>query len=172
VGRLNDEERGTHLGVFNQDDFILTIHRDGTYQLTTFEFVNRYDVENIHIIEKFDPQTVISAVHFDGIKQQYLVKRFRIETQTVGKPFKFIGDHKGSRLIYVSSKLHPAIMLEYEKKRPLRRVQEQIKLDEFIDVKGWKSAGNRLCFFPVTEITPITEQNEAETPPTLDEPVA
>ena len=168
VGRLNTEKRGELLGKFKADDAILVITKDGKYTLTTFDPSNRYDSENIQIIEKFSPETIISTIYYHGKKKQYFVKRFQIETQIIGKTFSFISEEKDSRMILVSTKANPYIELTCVKKRPIRQEKEIINVEQFINIKGWKSLGNRLCFYEVvsikfiemTESTKIGEKTE------------
>ena len=42
------------------------------------------------LIEKFDPEKIITAVYLDNEKLQYNVKRFKIETTTLNNKFYFI----------------------------------------------------------------------------------
>src|SRR5690606_6317233 len=64
-GRLNSEEKGTLLGSFEPDDRILVIYNDGNYEITDQEMTQRFDKENILLIEKFDPEKIISAIYLD-----------------------------------------------------------------------------------------------------------
>ena len=53
VLRLNYDGRGESLGVFQGDDLVLIITRDGEYFTSSFSDSNHYD-DNILEIEKFD----------------------------------------------------------------------------------------------------------------------
>ena len=75
-GRLNNEEKGEYLGTF-EDDKIIVIYDDGTYELTDTELTQRFEPEKIILIEKFDPEKIITAVYLDNEKQQYNIKRFQ-----------------------------------------------------------------------------------------------
>ncbi len=152
VGRLNIDKRGKYLGKFDNGDLILVITRDGNYELTTFELTNRYDPDQVLIIEKFDPKTVVSAVHYDADQDNFYVKRFKIETQKVGKPFTFISPAKGSKLVVASTEENPIIEIEYLKGRPKKEFSEKVKIADLVDVKGWKARGNRLSRFQVTYV--------------------
>ena len=101
VGRLNVEERGQYLGEFDTEDAIMVIYKDGSYELTNFELTNRYDPAKVLIMEMFKPETVITAVHYDGKSKEYYVKRFQIETTTLDKSFSFISDAPNSKLAVV-----------------------------------------------------------------------
>ncbi len=168
VGRLNHDQRGQYLGKFDSGDLILVLTKDGNYELTGFDLTNRYDPDNVAIIEKFNPETVISAVHYDGASKNFYVKRFKIETQKVGKLFSFISPAKGSRLVVATTEKEAVIELEYLKGRPKKEFSEKLKLNELVDVKGWKARGNRLSRFQVTYVglaQPQDEENENSVPP-------
>ncbi len=170
IGRLNFEKRGNYLGKFDNGDLILVITKDGNYELTSYELTNRYDPDAVLIIEKFDPETVISAVHYDGENKNFYVKRFKISTQTPGKPFSFISPAKGSRLVVTSTKPDPVIEVEYLKGRPKKEYSEKIKLNELVDVKGWKARGNRLSRFQVTYVglsDNADSESESRIPPEI-----
>ncbi|MEP1955010.1 MAG: DNA gyrase/topoisomerase IV subunit A, partial [Algoriphagus sp.] len=107
VGRLNTDERGTLIGNFLGDDKILVCYKNGDYELTSFELTNRYDAPNVLLIEKFNPDKVLSAIYFDGGSKTYYIKRFQIETTTLNKNFNFISDHKNSYLKLVSTEKQP-----------------------------------------------------------------
>ena len=151
-GQLNNDGHGQYLGRCGGDDLLLTINAEGGYRLDPFALGKAPETDPLYI-GKYDPQQIISAVYYDGNKQQHFVKRFQIETQTQGKYFHFISEHPASKLLLVSTEARPCIKLVYEKKRPKRREEQLIDLSEFIEVKGWKASGNRLCFFEVIAIT-------------------
>ncbi|WP_026464475.1 DNA gyrase/topoisomerase IV subunit A [Adhaeribacter aquaticus] len=167
IGRLNTESRGRYLGSFNTDDTILVLYKDGSYEQTSFELTNHYDVANIEIIEKFDAEKVITAVHYDGENKNYYVKRFRIETSTVGKKFSYLSDSKGSKLIAISTQTEPMAEVKSQKDKKSDKETETIILSAFIDVKGWKATGNKLNYFKVHSVQIL---NTEETP--QPEPIA
>ncbi len=146
VGRLNTEERGEFLGNFDTNDLILVIYKDGSYMQTSFELTNRYDPEEIQILQKFDPEMVLSAVHYDGGKKDYFVKRFRIETTTVGQRYTFIGEDKNAKMVIVSTHPDPSITFKHAHGKSGDKVEASLQLAAFIDVKGWKATGNKLNY--------------------------
>lgn len=169
TGRLNTDERGIFLGTFDGDDAILVIYRDGSYELTNFDLTNRYEPNEIYLLEKFKPSRPISAVHTDG--KVHYVKRFMIETTTLNKKFIFIGEERGCKLIFATTYKEPLVKVLIGKKKADAKVQD-IKLHEFIEVKGWKSIGNKLAdkdLFSVTLLNTEDNMEEDETriaPPT------
>jgi topoisomerase-4 subunit A len=167
IGRLNTESRGRYLGSFNTDDTILVIYKDGSYELTSFELSNHYDVNNIEVLQKFDPERVISAIHYDGENKNYYVKRFKIETSTVGKRFSFISEAKGSRLVAVSTQAEPQVELKVQRDKKSEKETERLLLSAFIDVKGWKAIGNKLNYYKVHGVQLIKQEESPEpAPPT------
>jgi topoisomerase-4 subunit A len=164
IGRLNTESRGRYLGSFNTDDTILVIFKDGSYELTSFDITNHYDVANIAVLQKFDPERVISVVHMDGESKIYYVKRFKIETTTVGKRFSFINESKGSKMVAVSTHEAPQVEIKMQREKKSEKETENILLSAFIDVKGWKATGNKLNYYKVSDVNVITTEPIAEEP--------
>lgn len=162
VGRLNREKRGKHIGKFNSEDKILVIYQDGSYELTGYELTNRYEPKKVYLIYRFDPETVITAIHYDGESKNYYIKRFQIETTTVNKRFPFINESKGSKLVAASLHPSPEATLELLKGKSKEKLTETVKLNDLIDVKGWKAIGNRLSPYVVKKIKLI--EPEQDTP--------
>ncbi|OYX15943.1 MAG: DNA topoisomerase IV, partial [Algoriphagus sp. 32-45-6] len=150
VGRLNTDQRGRLIGNFLGDNKILVCYKNGDYELTGFELTNRFEASDVLLIQKFDPQKVISAIYFDGASKSYYVKRFQIETTTVNKRFGFISDHKQSYLKIVTTDAQAQVEVVLIKGK-----EEEIMEYDFemlIDVKGWKAIGNKLSTYPIKEI--------------------
>lgn len=158
VGRLNDEKRGKLLGTFKGDDKILVVFKDGSYELTSFEFTNRYEMNDILIIEKFIAEKPLTVVHYDGEKQHHFVKRFLIETTKTGTKYPFISEHKDSQLLVASSGINTVVEVTVQKGKGGPTEKEQINLDTFIDIKGWKSQGNRLSLNKVKKVTFVSAE--------------
>ncbi len=159
VGRLNTEENGMYLGSFGEEDKILVVYNDGNYVITSTELSNRYEADNVVLIEKFKPEAILSAVYFDNDKKQFNIKRFKIETTTVATKYLFIKEGEGNYLEWITTQASPIIKLKTGKKKFLPSEQE-IDLEEYIDVMGWKAIGNKLCEKDLLEINIINETNE------------
>ncbi|MGY6523364.1 MAG: DNA gyrase/topoisomerase IV subunit A [Mongoliitalea sp.] len=163
VGRLNTDQRGKKIGNFLGDDRILVFYKSGEYELTTFELTNRYESADVLLIEKFNPEGVISCIYYDGASKTYFVKRFLIETTTINKKFSVVSDHKQSSLKVVSTAKQPQVKVQLQKGKE----QEEIEydLDMLIDVKGWKAIGNKLSSHPILDIqliSAVAESTEEE----------
>ena len=141
VRRLNTEERGNLLGDFAANDKILTINDDGSLELKSFDISTHFD-DNMIIIEKHNPKKPISAIYFDGNKENFFVKRFLIEN--LSQKFTFISDHKKSYLEKVSTDWRPQIEILFKKEKGKERKKDIIDIENFIAIKGPKSIGNRL----------------------------
>jgi topoisomerase-4 subunit A len=182
IGRLNRDEHGKYLGNFEAKDHILVVYNDGQYELTNFELTNRYEPKDIAVLTKFVPESVISAVYYDGASKLYYVKRFRIETTTVDKKFLFISDEKGSKLYFASVDIYPRIELTFKKDEKGAQLEhEEIAIDEVAEIRGWKALGSKLSTHKVQGIKPlepkivevsVPESNEEEDKTETEEAIA
>jgi topoisomerase-4 subunit A len=151
VQRLNPDGRGTYLGAFKGDNKILAIYQGGYYRISGYDLSTRFDEELIHI-EKFDPEMVVTAVYWEGEKEQYNVKRFHPELSA--KPVEFITEHENSRLEFASTHPTPVAKIQFDK-RSTDKEDEEVDLAEFIAVKGVSAMGNRLTAEKVKAIDPF-----------------
>jgi len=141
-GRLSAEEKGIYLGSFEPDDRILIVYNDGNYEITDQEMTQRFDAENILLVEKFDPEKIITAVYLDDEKKQYNVKRFNIETTTLHNKFFFIKEGQGNRLEAATTDAEPVLAVQQGRGSQVRRAK--FKLDKVVEVMGWKAVGAKL----------------------------
>ena len=163
-GRLNTEGRGRRLGGFDTGDAILAVYKDGTYQLTDYELSHRFDVDQLVHIGKLDPEQVLSAVYYDGERKRTLVKRFQIETSALDTRQSFITEHRSSKLLFVS--LLPRPVIQYAMTVKGKRLEGEVDLADFIDVKGWKALGNRLSDERLTGIKLVGDPDVPPSTPT------
>ena len=159
TGRLNREERGRHVGNFNGDDKLVVLYKTGEYEVTSYELTNRYEADKVLDLYKLSDSLVISAVHIDGESKQYFVKRFNIETNTTDKRFSFINESKGSSLVIASLSASPVIEVTLVKGKSKEKEVVQTKLDELIDVKGWKATGNKLSQHTVKKVVLLEDKS-------------
>ena len=78
VQRLNTDGRGELLGEFKADDKILTIMQSGHYKLINTAITNHFD-DDLIVIEKWNPRKPVTAIYFDGDKEDFYVKRFLVD---------------------------------------------------------------------------------------------
>jgi topoisomerase-4 subunit A len=158
--RLNVDGRGKYLGEFDGDDKILQVHKDGSYELSTFELTNHFD-DDLILIQKFDAEKVFAAVHYDGKAQNYFVKRFMFESQSVGKKVFFISEEPKSKLLFLTANAGSKIVVNILKGKSQTPETIESVLSEMIDVKGLKANGNRVSSHEVKKVK-LIEPAEAE----------
>ena len=152
LGRLNTEERGQYLGSFEAEDRLLVFFQDGSYELRDTELNQRFDADLIVLIEKFDPKRLITAIYLEHEKQQFNVKRFKIETTTLNNRFQFIREAEGNYLESVTTADKPVVLIKAGRGAQAR--ETKVKLHDFVEVMGWKAMGSKLTdFSKSTEFT-------------------
>lgn len=161
VQRLNDEERGNFLGSFKPEDKILQITQGGFYKLTGFDLSTKFEDDYL-VLEKWNPEKPITAIYWDGEKDQFTVKRFLIEE--TDKKVNFLNEHASTYLELVSSDWVPRIQISFDK-RSNDREDEELNLSEFISIKGMAAKGNRLTQYKVKSISllePLPYEEEVD----------
>jgi topoisomerase-4 subunit A len=93
------------------------------------------------IIEKFNPEKVITAVYADVEKKQYYVKRFNIETTSLHNKFFFIKEDPAIVLETVTTAADP--VLYFEKGRGAQIQKIKYKIGKNVEITGWKTVGTR-----------------------------
>jgi topoisomerase-4 subunit A len=158
--RLNVDGRGKYLGEFDGDDKILQVHKDGWYELSTFELSNHFDADLV-LIQKFDPEKPFAVVQYEGKAKNYFIKRFLFESIGVGKKLSLISEEQGSKFVYLTG--NPAAKLTVDVLKGKTQIPEtlEIVLAEFIDVKGIRANGNRMTPHDVKNIE-ISDHEEIE----------
>jgi topoisomerase-4 subunit A len=164
TGRLSGEARGQFLGEFDGEDRVLVIYKDGNYELTNYELINRYEPEQVYLIQKFYPSQVISTVYVDGKTKNYFVKRFLIETTTLSKKFPFISEEKGSQMLCASTVQQALVKVTTENKKG-EKEELTMQMDTFMDVRGWKTLGQKLTADKVKKVV-LESPRIGEAPPT------
>ncbi|MAW66271.1 MAG: DNA topoisomerase IV [Flavobacteriales bacterium] len=141
VRRLNTDQRGQLLGEFKGENKILTINSDGTYKLHGFDLSTHFNEEMIHI-EKLNIEKPISAIYWDGDKEQFNIKRFLVEATQ--RKVSFITEHENSYLEIASTDWMPIIEIVFRKIKGKEKSPQKINIDNFTTTKGIKAIGKRL----------------------------
>ena len=149
IQRLNEDERGLHLGQFNTGDHILAIFKDGTYYTTSFDLSNRYQGELLKI-EKLDINKVYTALYYDKGVGAFYVKRFSFDVSD-NTPVNFISESKGSYLVALSDDKHPQFEITFGGKHEHREA-ENIDAEEFIAKKGLQAKGKKVSAMDVKSV--------------------
>ncbi|MFW5708246.1 MAG: hypothetical protein ACOC12_10010, partial [Bacteroidota bacterium] len=110
-------------------------------------------------------------VYLDGESGQYYIKRFQPELSE--KIQSLIGDHPDSRLITLSVARYPQLKVNLVTGGRKQKTDEEINVDEFIGVKGYKAKGKRLSASEVESVEwlePLTpDPSEEESTHMTDE---
>jgi topoisomerase-4 subunit A len=129
--------------------------------LSELDINKKFEPTQLVFISKLETDSVISAVYFEGEKGWTMVKRFQIETRSTGQRFKFITDHKSSKLYFATADNNPKV--KYGIRRKNRKEEETLEFNTFIDVKGWKALGNKLTEYKLISIEEIEAEKKHET---------
>ncbi|MBQ7063254.1 MAG: DNA gyrase/topoisomerase IV subunit A [Bacteroidales bacterium] len=180
VNRLNVNEAGRLLGEFKGKDKILTLTSSGYFRTTNFDLSNHYD-DDLLLIQKFNPRTIVTAIYLSGENASTYIKRFLIEESD--KKLPFIEIEAGDRLLTYAIDTFPRleIVLEDSGSRGGRSQNDAqgktqvIDVSDFIAVKGYKAKGKRLTTAAVKEfhwLDPLPEpEPEPEEEASDDEPL-
>ncbi len=141
-GRLNTEDKGEYLGKFDGDDTILVIYNDGNYEIVDQELTQRFDPEKVLLIEKYQPEKIVTAVYLDNEKLQYNIKRFKIETTTLHTKFFFIKEGKDNRIETVTSAEEPVLKVQSGRGQQISKAK--FKVSKLVEIMGWKAVGAKL----------------------------
>ena len=176
VNRLNYDEHGRLLGEFNDGDSILVILQNGDYYLSGFD-PNVHFEDNIQLIEKYDADKVWSCVLYDADNQGYpYIKRFQMEATK--RKQNYIGENINSQQILLTDTFYPRLLVTYGGNDAFRG-SEEIDVEQFIAVKGFKAKGKRLTTYEIArieeleptrfpEVSEDTEDAEAQEEENLD----
>lgn len=166
VGRLNTDSYGKFLGHFDVEDRILIIYKDGHYELKDCDLSHRFEQDEIMLLEKYNPEGIITAIYYDSDKQQYSVKRFQIETQTIRQKFLFIKEGNKNKLEFATTHSHPEVILSTGKTKT-KAEETDVDLTDKVGVSGWKALGNKLTDEKIQSVVlkdtpdPLKEQAKA-----------
>lgn len=156
VIRLNYDRRGESLGIFQGDDKVLIITKNGEFFTSSYSDTNHYE-DNILRIEKFDPDKEWTLVLFDNALGFPYLKRFKFEVSA--KPQRFVGGDEGGEILLLTDKAHARLLVNFGGADNVRPAVE-IDADDFIAVKSFKAKGKRLTQYTLASIEDITPEPE------------
>ncbi len=161
VNRLNYDEHGRLLGEFNDGDQILVILKNGEYYLSGFD-ANVHFEDNIDHLEKYEADKVWSCILFDADNQGYpYVKRFTMEATK--RKQNYLGENENSQQILLTDTPFPRILVTYGGNDAFRGAEE-IDVEQFIAVKGFKAKGKRLTTYQTASIKELEPTRFPEPP--------
>ncbi len=141
VNRINDLGHGSLLGEFSGDDRILLVSDLGYYDLMSFDLSNHFP-ENIRILDKFNPNNVLTCIYLNSKNKIFYIKRFIPKISN--KKQYFLSEKKDFilKFIFLGDK---KIKLNFQKSKSGKLKQPiEIIPSEFIAVKGFEAIGKQL----------------------------
>jgi topoisomerase-4 subunit A len=161
VLKINDQERGRLLGAFRGEDRLLQVEKSGRYRIFIPELTTHFD-ESPYFLSKWDAEASYAVVYYDGEREKHMVKRCILEPKNDQWDY-LISDHAQSEILVLSAANRVEVEVQYRKVKGKEKDAEQIHLQDFISVKGWKAAGNQLASWPVKSVTVLREERAEET---------
>lgn len=148
VERLNTDKRGRFLGEFKAKDRIVAFYNNGEHGTYRPEVTTHFN-EGMVRIEKFDEEKVYTVIYFDKEQNFHYIKRFQVEG--TDRILPYLPEDSECELIAIYDTDFPRIILHFGGKHK-ERPSEEIDVDEFIAVKGFKAKGKRLSNYTVKSV--------------------
>ena len=172
VKRLNVNEAGQYLGEFKGRDRIFTLMQSGYFRTTNFDLGNHFD-DDLVLIRKYNPKTIISVVYQSAENGSYYLKRFTVDEHD--KKLSFLDDNGEDTMVTYALDTFPRLEVFYDESSNKKIESEIIEVTDFIAVKGFKAKGKRITTAAVKEfkwLEPLPEPEEdgsAHVPVGIDE---
>lgn len=141
-GRLNTEEKGRFIDSFEGDDKLLVLYNDGNYEVTDTELTQRFEADKVILLEKYNPDNIITLIYHDVDKAQFTVKRFKIETSTLKTKYSCIKEGNGNTAVQATTAFEPILAVQQGRGDQVRK--GKLKLAKMVDVMGYKAVGAKL----------------------------
>jgi len=149
VKRLNTNEIGIDLGIFNTNDRILILTQSGHYR-TYLPDINVHFEDDMVFIEKYNPTRIFTIIYYDGESGFHYIKRFKPEI--TDKLICVISNHPKSKMVQFSTDYYPRLNVAYGGKHK-NRPDEIIDVESYIGVKNDKAIGKRLTPYEISKLT-------------------
>ena len=171
VLRLNVNGAGDSLGRFSGKDKVFSLFRSGNMRLTGHDLTTHFDDDLVEI-RKYNPHDIVTVLYRDGATGSYYLKRFQAEESD--KKLAFLDE--GDTLVDFRLDTFPHLQVNYDGQSGKKILTEEINVDEFIAVKGYKAKGKRITTAEVREFVwlapdpePLHEDVEEEADPADDD---
>jgi len=142
-GRLNNDEKGQYLGIFDEGDEILVMYNDGYYVVIDQELTQKLDADKVILIEKFDPEKIITVVYSDLKTKQFMCKRFKVETTTLKNKFLYIKEGDGNYVETVTTMDEPVLAMQQGRGTQMRK--GKLKITKIAEITSYKTVGSKLA---------------------------
>ncbi len=140
-GRLNSEGKGVLIGNF-ENERIIVFFQNGTYEVTDLDIIQRFEPNEVITIEKFEEDKIYTVLYVDQEKKQVMVKRFKVETTSLRNKFLCIKEGQDNFMLSACSHQHPKLEVSFGK--GANQTKSKFNLSELVDVSGWKTVGTKL----------------------------
>jgi topoisomerase-4 subunit A len=158
VQRLNTEARGDYIDEFQTVDRIIVFYTDGVCALYKPDLAIHFN-DGICHMEKYYPERVYTVVYYEQEQKYHYIKRFVADVN--GKPQSYLPEDTNCDFVLITAEKYPKLHLIFGGKNK-NRDAEDIDVDSFIAVKGFKAKGKRLSKY---EIRKVEELEPGETEP-------
>ena len=170
VQRLNTEARGEYVGEFQTVDRIIVFYASGICCTYKPELATHFD-EGIVSIHKYSENRIYTVVYYDVDQKFHYIKRFAADIN--GKPQSYLPEDTKCEFVNISTEDFPRFLVHFGGKHKNRQAEE-IDIEAFIAVKGFKAKGKRLSNYEikkVEELEPVRIKEEEIMEMIEDEPI-
>jgi len=137
-------------------DDVIAFRSDGimtVVRVSEKKFVGK-DLQHVGLWKKGDIRTIYHMIYRDGLKGDYMMKRFSVKSVTRDKEYNMTKGTPGSKVIYLS--VHPngereVVTVFLRARAKLKKLRIDIDFSELM-IKGRSSMGNRVTRETVNKI--------------------
>ena len=166
IRRLNVTGAGRSLGRFSGKDKVFSLTQSGYMRLTGHDLSTHFDDDLIEVC-RYHKQQIVTVLYREKGTGYLYVKRFQAED--TDKKLLFIDE--GDTMVDYKMDTYPMLRVIYDENSGKKILQEDINIDEFIAVKGYKAKGKRITTSEVKELVWLEPGPEPEPQPEeADEP--
>jgi topoisomerase-4 subunit A len=119
------------------------VYNDGNYEVTDQELTQKLDSEKVILIEKYNPERIVTAIYADMKTKQYMAKRFKIETTTLKSKFLFIKEGEGNYVEAVTTMEEPVLAMQQGRGAQIRK--GKLKIAKIAEVTGYRTVGTKMA---------------------------
>ncbi len=158
IERLNTQGQGNFVGSFERGERILVAYYSGFFDLRSFDLQNKFDAD-IAFMKKFNPEDIITIIHYDHDKKAYFAKRFQIEPQIQSdRKVLIINEGEQNKLMAFTVSKNPVAQVTLGTKTK-KGDRVQLPLAEFTELLTMKAQGKKITDEKVAEVSFIDDEN-------------
>lgn len=171
TGRLSHQQSGEQsrcLGIVKEEDRLIAFYQDGSYEMTSTDLSNRFEMKEVLFLQKLPAGLVCSAVYYDGERKATYAKRFGIETSTLNQKFSYLPNEQ-CQLQHLSLQEQPKLF--YKVKVGNNTIENKLDMLTFVEVMTRQALGSKVWdgkLLKVWEELPQAETGEDNTKSLFD----